>query len=63
MHNTKIEMQIASNRKQYWSVIQHLKKLLKYPNGNQTVSEVVQYWRTQHNNRPAMKDELKKAGY
>ena len=59
----KHEMRAASNRKQYWSVIQHLKNLLKYPNGNQTVSAVVQYWRTQHNNRPAMKDELQKAGY
>lgn len=59
----KNEMHTANNRKQYWSVIQHLKNLLKYPNGKQVVSEIVQYWRIHHNNRPAMKDELNKAGY
>ena len=59
----KSQMYAASNRKQYWSVIQYLPNLFKYPNGNQVVSEIVQYWRTQHNNRPAMKDELEKAGF
>ncbi len=59
----KHEMQAASNRKQYWSVIQHLNHLFKYPNGNQVVSDLAEYWRVRHYNRPAMKDELQKAGY
>lgn len=59
----KAEMVKASNRKQYWSVIQHLKKISKYPHGKQAAQSLAQYWKAYHNNRPAMKDELKKAGF
>lgn len=59
----KKEMVKASNRKQYWSVIQHLNKISKYPNGKQAAQALAKYWKAYHNNRPAMKDELKKAGF
>lgn len=59
----KSEMVRASNRKQYWSAIQHLKKISKYPNGKQAAQALARYWKEYHNNRPAMKDELKKAGF
>ena len=59
----KGEMMKASNRKQYWSVIQHLKKISKYPNGKQAAQNLARYWKEYHSNRPAMKDELRKAGF
>lgn len=59
----KAEMVKASNRKQYWSVIQHLKKISKYPNGKQAAQTLARYWKEYHYNRPAMKDELRKAGF
>ena len=59
----KQEMQRATNRKQYWTVIQWLKKLRNYPEGEKMTEAVVQYWCEQHSNRSAMKDELRKARY
>lgn len=59
----KAEMVRASNRKQYWSVIQHLKKISQYPNGKQAAQALARYWKEYHNNRPAMRDELRKAGF
>lgn len=59
----KREMQHATSRKQYWTVIQHLKKLKTYPKGIEATEALVQYWCEQHSNRPAMKDELRKARY
>lgn len=59
----KQEMRRASDRKQYWSVIQYLKKLNTYPEGKAAQEALVQYWCEQHSNRPAMKDELRKARY
>lgn len=59
----KAEMVKASNRKQYWSVIQHLKRIRKYPNGKQAAQALARYWKEYHYNRPAMKDELRKAGF
>lgn len=59
----KQEMQRATNRKEYWTVIQWLKKLRNYPEGEKMTEAVVQYWCEQHSNRSAMKDELRKARY
>lgn len=59
----KQEMQRATNRKQYWTVIQYLKKLKNYPEGEEITEALVQYWCQQHSNRSAMKDELRKARY
>ena len=63
VHILKKEMEAASCRKNYWTVIQHLRRVCTYPDGYTTAKNLAQYWRTYHNNRPAMKDELKKAGF
>lgn len=59
----KREMQRATNRKGYWRVVQYLKKLEAYPDGTAAANTLAAYWRECHSNRPAMKDELRKAGY
>ena len=59
----KIEMDRACDRKQYLHVASHLRGLLSYPNGPEEIKLLVDYWYIAHKNRPAMKDELKKAGY
>ena len=59
----KAEMEKATNRKQYRSVIQHLKNISKYPDGKQAAQALARFWKEYHYNRPAMKDELRKAGF
>lgn len=59
----KIEMDRACNRKQYHYVAPHLSMLWEYPNGREEARALAAYWHIYHKNRPAMKDELKKAGY
>ena len=59
----KREMDRACDRKQYRQVAAHLCKLKAYPNGQEEAKVLAAYWYAYHKNRPAMKDELKKAGY
>lgn len=59
----KIEMDRACDRKQYRYVVSHLSRLRAYPNGEQEAKALAAHWYIYHKNRPAMKDELKKAGY
>lgn len=59
----KREMDRACDRKQYRHVAAHLDKLKVYPNGQEEANTLAAYWHVYHRNRPAMKDELKKAGY
>ena len=59
----KQEMDRACDRKQYRQVTSYLRGLRAYPNGQEEAKALVAYWHTVHKNRPAMKDELKKAGY
>lgn len=59
----KIEMDRACDRMQYRKVASHLNGLRAYPQGQEEVNALVAYWYVYHKNRPAMKDELKKAGY
>lgn len=59
----KCEMDRACDRKQYRQVASYLNRLSKYPNGKEEAKTLVAYWYVTHKNRPAMKDELKKAGY
>ena len=59
----KREMDRACDRKQYRHVAVHLDKLKAYPNGQEEANTLAAYWYVYHKNRPAMKDELKKAGY
>ena len=53
----------ASNRKAYWSVIQILKKLRKYPDGEIVAQNLADEWKKQYPRRSSMMDELRKAGY
>lgn len=59
----KTEMGRASARKQYRSLASHLNKLTSYPNGQEEANVLAAHWHEYYKNRPAMKDELKKAGY
>lgn len=59
----KCEMDRACDRKQYRHVASYLKRLRVYPKGFEKAKELVAYWYVYHKNRPAMKDELRKAGY
>ena len=56
-------MDRASNRKAYWSVIQVLKKLKKYPDGKVTVQAIAEQWKQTYPRRTSMLDELRKAGF
>lgn len=56
-------MDRASNRKAYWSVIQTLKKLKKYPDGKLKAQKLAEQWKQRYPRRTSMLDELKKAGF
>lgn len=57
------EASAASNRKEYYSLIQYLKKLRKYPGGHGLATQIAAKWRKEFPRRSAMMDELKKAGF
>lgn len=59
----KREMDAACDRKQYRRVICHLSGFDAYPGGRKAAKELAEYWYVRHHNRPAMKDELRQAGY
>lgn len=56
-------MASASNRKAYWSVIQTLKKLRKYPAEKPAAQAIAEQWKQKHLRRTSMLDELRNAGY
>ena len=53
----------AYNRKAYWSVIQTLKKVWKYPDGKAAAQKLADCWRAKYPRRTSMLDELRKAGF
>ena len=53
----------AYNRKAYWSVIQTLKKVRKYPDGKETAKGLADCWRAKYPRRTSMLDELNIAGF
>ena len=59
----KREMDKATQRKDYRHLIRHLEKMKTYPDGDNAARKLADYWYVHHKNRPAMKDELQKAGY
>ena len=59
----KQEMDAANQRKQYRHIIGYLSDLRAYPGGQKAAKELAEYWHVYHRNRPAMKDELRQAGY
>lgn len=56
-------MHQASTRKAYWSVIQTLKRLKKYPDGKAAAQKITEQWKRQYPRRTSMLDELKKQGF
>ena len=59
----RVEMDRACDRKQYRHVASYLSRLRVYPGGIEEARALSAYWHVYHKNRPAMKDELKKAEY
>ena len=59
----KREMDVASDRKQYRHIVSHLHALKAYSGGQEAAKSLAAYWYAYHKNRPAMKDELRRAGY
>lgn len=53
----------AYNRKAYWSVIQTLKKVRKYPDGKEAAKGLADCWRAKYPRRTSMLDELNKSGF
>ena len=56
-------MQEANNRHQYYTLIQRLKKLKKYPQGQSLAFEIAQEWRETYKRRRSLLDELRTAGF
>ena len=59
----KSEMDWASDRKEYRRVAGHLHELETYPGGGEEARRLAAFWHEYHKRRPAMKDELCRAGY
>ena len=59
----KREMDSACQRNHYRQIIRYLENLKVYPDGENAARGLAEYWYVCHKNRPAMKDELLKAGY
>lgn len=53
----------TADRKAYKELVKYLKKICKYPYGKETVLKIAEEWRASYRRRPAMLDELKKAGF
>lgn len=60
---TEQAMSRASNRKNYYSVVQYLKKIKHYPDGAAITKAMAASWRAMYPRRSAMMDELRKAGF
>lgn len=50
----------TSDRKHYRELVAILKRMQKYTGGKKRVDEIVNSWKSQYRNRPAMMDELKR---
>lgn len=53
----------VDNRSAYQELMQYLKKLRDYPDGERITAEIATEWRVTYKRRSAMLDELKKAGF
>jgi len=63
VHALKFEMDRVCDRKEYRRVVGHLHGLEAYPGGGEETRKLTAYWHEYHKRRPAMKDELCRAGY
>ena len=51
------------DRKAYKGLMTYLKKITKYPDGREKADQIAKEWKVIYRRRPAMMDELKKAGF
>ena len=51
------------DRKAYKGLMTYLKKITKYPDGRGKAAQIAKEWKVIYRRRPAMMDELKKAGF
>lgn len=58
-----VEMKCAATRGNYYTVITYLKKVRKYPNGEEMAQKLADGWKICYPRRTAMLDELKKAKF
>lgn len=63
VESLKREMDRVCDRKEYRRVAGYLHELEAYPSGAEEARKLAAYWHIYHKNRPAMKDELQKAGF
>lgn len=63
VHALKFEMDRVCDRKEYRRVAGYLPELEAYPGGGEEARQLTAYWHEYHKRRPAMKDELCRAGY
>ena len=53
----------TSDRKSYQGQVMYLKKIAKYPGGRELAGKIAAGWKLKYRRRPAMMDELRKAGF
>ncbi|WP_455580059.1 hypothetical protein [Faecalibacillus intestinalis] len=51
------------DRKAYNGLMTYLKKITKYPDGREKANQIAKEWKEIDRRRPAMMDELRKAGF
>ncbi|WP_293727925.1 SWIM zinc finger family protein [uncultured Phascolarctobacterium sp.] len=57
------EVKIATQRSAYQKLMKYLKKIKRYPDGIELTKAIASEWRDIYRRRPAMLDELHKAGF
>ena len=63
VHALRFEMDRVCDRKEYRRVAGHLHELEAYPGGEEEARKLTAYWHEYYKRRPALKDELCRAGY
>ena len=53
----------TADRKAYKYLMSYLKKITKYPDGEKIARDIAECWKQDYKRRPAMMDELRKAGF
>ena len=63
MRYVKNEAVQTADRKAYKYLMSYLKKITKYPDGEKIARDIAECWKQDYKRRPAMMDELRKAGF
>lgn len=59
----KSQSKRVATRKEYQELVQYLKKIATYPKGKEKAQALADEWKQAYAKRPAMMDEIKKAGF